>query len=122
MCSCNSVCSTEKCHLVAILYNACLPLLAGLADIFIMQGQSEESPTQLKCFQEIKAIKLLEKTSWVSRGWKANFDLTETLLADFTKEVLAEGKDKSIMELLSALQNVPSSKIHGSCMRLKKKV
>lgn len=65
-----------------------------------MQGQSEESPTQLKCFQEIKAIKPLEKTSWVSRGWKTNFDLTEILLADFTKEVLAEEKDKFIMELL----------------------
>lgn len=68
MCSYNSVYSTEKCHLVAVLYNVCLMLSAGLADIFIMQGQSEESPTQLKCFQEIKAIKLLEKTSWVSRG------------------------------------------------------
>lgn len=105
-----------------MLYNVCLMLSAGLADIFIMQGQSEESPTQLKCFQEIKAIKLLEKTSWVSRGRKANFDLTEVLLADFTKEVLAEEKDKSIMELLSALQNVPNSKIHRSCMPLKKEM
>lgn len=98
-----------------MLYNVSLMLSAWLADIFIMQGWSEESPTQLKRFQEIKAIKLLEKTSWVSRGWKANFDLTEVLLADFTKEVLAEEKDKSIMELLSALQNVPGSKIHRSC-------
>lgn len=35
----------------------------------------------------------------------------ETLLADLTKEVLAEERDKYIMELLSALQSVPSSKI-----------
>lgn len=68
MCCYNTVYSTEKCHLVAVLYNVCLVLSAGPADIFIMQGQSEESPTQLKCFQEIKAIKPLEKTSWVSRG------------------------------------------------------
>lgn len=68
MCSYNSVYSTEKCPLVAVLCNVCLMLSAELADIFIMQGQSEESPTQMKCFQEIKAIKLLEKTSWVSRG------------------------------------------------------
>ena len=60
--------STEKCHLVAMLYNVCLMLSAGLADIFIMQGEQEESPTQLQCFQEIKAIKLLDKTSWVPRG------------------------------------------------------
>lgn len=89
----------------------CLMLSAGLADIFIMQGEPEEPPTQLKCFQEIKAIKLLEKISWVSRGWKTNVDLMETLLADLTKEVLAEERDKYIMELLSALQSVPSSKI-----------
>lgn len=46
----------------------------------------------------------------------------ETLLADLTKEVLAEERDKSIIELLTALQNVPSSKIHKSCMLLEKKM
>lgn len=51
-----------------MLFNVCLMLSAGLADILTMQGESEEPPTELKCFQEIKAIKLLEKTSWVSRG------------------------------------------------------
>lgn len=45
----------------------------------------------------------------------------ETLLADLTKKVLAEERDKSITELLSALQNVPSSKIHKSYVLLKKK-
>ena len=58
--------STEQYHLVTMLHNVCLMLSAGLADAFIIQGESEEPPTQLKCFQEIKA--LLEKTSWVSRG------------------------------------------------------
>lgn len=51
-----------------MLCNMCLILSSGLADIFIMQGESEEPPTRLKYFQEIKAIKQLEKTSWVSRG------------------------------------------------------
>lgn len=61
-----------------------------------MQGESEEPPTQLKYFQEIKAIKQLEKTSWVSRGQKANFDLMETLLADLTKEMLAEKRKRNL--------------------------
>lgn len=46
-----------------MLYDVYLILSAGLADIFIMQGELEEPPTLLKCFQEIKAVKLLEKTS-----------------------------------------------------------
>lgn len=60
--------STEECHLVGMLRNVCLMLSAGLVGVFIMQGESEKSPTKLKCFQEIKVIKLLEKTGWVSRG------------------------------------------------------
>lgn len=45
----------------------------------------------------------------------------ETLLADLTKEALAEVQDKSIMELLSASQNVLCSKVYKSCAFLKKK-
>lgn len=44
--------STKECHLVTVLYNMCLMLSAELADKFILQGESEEQPTHLKCFQE----------------------------------------------------------------------
>lgn len=72
-------------------------------------------------FRRVIAIKLLEKTSWVSRGLNGNFDLMETSLTDHTKEVLAELREKSIMELLLASQNVHCSKISKIVCSLKRK-